>query len=64
MIDDAFDKLNCIFLSLYHIENVRKTQYDSKNPDHEEKLLKVFNITQIKLFFCKLWMLDLETTKK
>ena len=43
VIEEAFSKLNCVFLSIYHIENVRKTTYDSKNPFHEEKLIQVMN---------------------
>lgn len=41
VIEEAFSKLNCVFLSIYHIENIRKTAYDSKNPFHEEKLIQV-----------------------
>jgi hypothetical protein len=41
VIEESFGKLNCIFLSLNFIENLRKTPYDSKNTLNEEKLLMV-----------------------
>lgn len=59
LIIDAFTKLNCIFLSIFHIENIRKTQYDAKNPWHEQKLLKVNRI--IILFFIIMYIIKIWT---
>ena len=47
VIEEAFSKLNYVFLSIYHIENIRKTTYDSKNPFHEEKLIQVMKLIKI-----------------